>query len=99
MLVRDTVISLQVLQEKLHSRLERALLSSLDLGFGQVSTDGETVLAACKVLPLIQFRALGTSPEDGIRFSLGFDREPHVRLTRVDQEGNARLFERLSRRI
>ena len=49
-------IGLQVLQEELDGRLERALLSSLDLGFRQVTTDCETVLTASKVLPLVQFR-------------------------------------------
>lgn len=51
-----------MLQEELDGRLERALLSSLDLRFGQVSTDSEPVLATCKVLPLVQFRILGSPP-------------------------------------
>lgn len=84
-----------MLQEELDGRLERALLSSLDLRFGQVSTDSEPVLATCKVLPLVQFRILGSPPEDDIRFRLGIGREPLVLLARVDQEGNACLFERL----
>ena len=85
-------------QEELDGRLERALLSSFDLGFRQVTTESETVFTASKVLPLVQFRGLGASAEDHIRFDLGRDREHLVCLTRVDQEGNARLFVPLSKR-
>ena len=86
-----------MLQEELDGRLERAFLSSLDLGFAQVSAHSETVLAACKVLSPVQFRGLGATTEDLIRFSLGIEREHRVRLARVDQEGNTRLFKLLSR--
>lgn len=86
-----------MLQEELDGRLERRLLCSLDLGFRQVPTDSETVYTAWEVLPLVQCRRLGTSAEDGICLSLSLGREHLVRLARVNEEGNARLFERLSR--
>lgn len=92
------VICLKVLQEELDGRLERALLSSFDLGLGQVPANSETVRTACKVLPLVQCRGLGASTEDNVCLSLSLDREHLVRFARVDQERNARLLDFLSKR-
>ena len=90
-------MGLQVLPEELDGRFERTLFSSFHLGFGQVPADSEAMRATCKVLPLVQFRDLFASAEDGIRLSRGLRREHLVRLARVDQEGNARSFDFLSR--
>lgn len=88
-------IGLEVLQEELDSCLECTLLSGFDLGLGQVPANSETMDTACKVLPLIQFRGLGTSAEEIVRLFLSLGREHLVCFTRVDQERDTRLLESL----
>lgn len=81
--------------EELDGRFERALLSGLNLWVGHVSADSEAVRTSFKVLPAVQSRKLVASTKDSIRSSLGLDGELLVDFARVDQEGNARLLERL----
>lgn len=80
-------------REELDGRFERALLSSLDLRVGQITTDGESVGTTLKVLSPVQIRVDMTSTENGIRLSLSIGRKHRVKLARVDKERDLGCFE------
>ena len=77
---------LQVLNHKLHSSLECALLARLDLGVAQIPTNRESMSATFPILALIPGRKLAVA-EDLVGLGLGFERELGVSGAGVEEDG------------